>query len=83
MTRWPLAFIGAAALAFGASAAASSPRALEWKRAAPLPVPRSEVAAATVGRELVVIGGFLANGNSSKRVDAYSPAKNRWRMMSC
>jgi hypothetical protein len=65
MTRWPLAFLGTATLVFGASAGAASPRALEWKRGAPLPLPRSEVAAATVGRELVVVGGFLANGNSS------------------
>jgi N-acetylneuraminic acid mutarotase len=81
MTRWPLAFLGAATLVFGASAGAVSPRAPEWKRGAPLPVPRSEVAAATVGRGLVVVGGFLANGNSSRRVDAYSPAKNRWRRL--
>jgi N-acetylneuraminic acid mutarotase len=81
MTRWPVAVLGAAALVFGASAGASSPRAPEWKRGAPLPVPRSEVAAATVGKELVVVGGFLANGNSSRRVDAYSPARNRWRRL--
>ena len=44
-------------------------------------MPRSEVAAATVGPELVVVGGFLANGNSSRRVDAYSAARNRWRRL--
>ena len=40
-----------------------------------MPLPRSEVAAATVGDELVLAGGFLADGRSSKRVDAYSPAR--------
>jgi N-acetylneuraminic acid mutarotase len=55
--------------------------ALEWKRGAPLPVPRSEVAAAALGGELVVVGGFLADGRSSARVDAYSPARDRWRRL--
>src|SRR5215218_4948951 len=33
------------------------------------------------GHELVVVGGFLADGRSSERVDAYSPATNRWRRL--
>lgn len=81
MTRLLTAVLGAGVLAFGGVSAGASPRALEWQRAAPMPVPRSEVAAATVGRELVIVGGFLADGRSSKRVDAYSPAKNRWRRL--
>jgi Kelch motif len=81
MTRLLTAVLGAGVLAFGGASAGASPRALEWQRAAPMPVPRSEVAAATVGRELVIAGGFLADGRSSKRVDAYSPAKNRWRRL--
>jgi hypothetical protein len=77
-----LALLGAGMLALGgASAGPGAPQALGWKRAAPLPVPRSEVAAATVGRELVIAGGFLADGRSSRRVDAYSPASNRWRRL--
>jgi non-specific serine/threonine protein kinase len=44
-------------------------------------VPRSEVAAARLGGEIVVIGGFLADGTSSARVDAYAPAQNRWRRL--
>ncbi len=65
----------------GAGASPGAREALEWKRGAPLPVPRSEVAATTLGGELVVIGGFLADGRSSARVDAYSPAGDRWRRL--
>jgi N-acetylneuraminic acid mutarotase len=72
-----------ALLAAGASAEAaphggSSP---EWQAAPRLPIPRSEVAAAVVGDEIVVIGGFLADGTSSPRVDAYSPRLARWRRL--
>jgi hypothetical protein len=81
MTRL-IALLGAGMLLLGAaSAGIDSASALEWKRAAPMPVPRSEVAAATVGRELVIVGGFLADGRSSRRVDAYSPSRNRWRRL--
>jgi N-acetylneuraminic acid mutarotase len=77
-----IALLGVGVLAIGgASAGVGSDQALEWKHAAPLPVPRSEVAAATVGRELVIVGGFLATGRSSRRVDAYSPARDRWRRL--
>jgi N-acetylneuraminic acid mutarotase len=50
-----------------------------WQRHAPLPIPRTEVAATTVGREIAVIGGYLADGSSSKEVDLYSPASDTWR----
>jgi non-specific serine/threonine protein kinase len=57
----------------------ASPR---WKAAAPIPQPRSEVAAAAVGDEIFVVGGFLdSRGTSSPRVDAYSPGRNRWRRL--
>jgi N-acetylneuraminic acid mutarotase len=55
--------------------------ALDWERRAPLPVPRSEVAAASVGGEVVVLGGFVADGGTSNRVDAYSPARDAWRRL--
>jgi hypothetical protein len=61
-------------------AAAGRPTAT-WKRGAPMPLPRSEVAATTMGKEIVVAGGFLADGRSSKRVDAYSPSRDRWRRL--
>lgn len=44
-----------------------------------MPLPRTEVAAATMGSEIVVLGGFTADRGASKRVDAYSPARNSWR----
>lgn len=50
-----------------------------WGRGAPLPVPRGEVAAALVGRQIYVVGGFTADGQRSPRVDAYSPAGGSWR----
>ena len=51
----------------------------EWQHHAPLPVPRTEVAATAVGRELVVAGGFLENGGSSRKVDFYAPRSDTWR----
>jgi N-acetylneuraminic acid mutarotase len=57
-------------------AAAAAPR---WSQRAPLPVPRSEVAATVADGEIYVVGGFLADGQPSNRVDAYSPRTNRWR----
>jgi hypothetical protein len=74
-----IALLGAGVLAL--AGAASGREAAAWKRGAPLPVPRSEVASANFGDELVVAGGFLADGRSSRRVDAYSPARNRWRRL--
>ena len=46
-----------------------------------MPLPRTEVAAATVGNEIVVLGGFTIDRGASKRVDAYSPARNSWRRL--
>jgi non-specific serine/threonine protein kinase len=66
----------AAPVLVGAGAAAS-----QWQSAARLPVARSEVASAVLGGELVVVGGFLADGSSSARVEAYSPARDRWRRL--
>ncbi|HEV8248824.1 MAG TPA: kelch repeat-containing protein [Gaiellaceae bacterium] len=57
------------------SAAAPSAR---WESRAPLPVPRTEVSAAATGGRIVVAGGFLADGSSSPRVDAYDPATDTW-----
>ena len=50
-----------------------------WMTHAPLPVPRTEVAASSLGNEIVVVGGFLENGGSSRRVDMYAPASDSWR----
>src|SRR5918992_3925471 len=62
----------------GGLASAASPR---WRPAAPVPVARTEVAAALFGKEIAVVGGFLAGGRNSTRADAYSPARNRWRRL--
>src|SRR5215212_4727321 len=51
----------------------------QWQTRAPLPVARTEVVAATVGTEIAVVGGFLENGGSSRRVDFYAPATDTWR----
>ena len=58
---------------FGLAAAA------EWEERAAMPLPRTEVSAATVGSEIVVLGGFTIDRGASTRVDAYSPARNSWR----
>jgi len=58
---------GVAAVALGA-----------WLTASPLPVPRTEVAAAPLQGRIVVVGGFLASGGNSRRVDAYDPATDSW-----
>ena len=52
-----------------------------WQTHAPLPEPRTEVAAAVARGEIVVAGGFTADGGNSARVDAYSIAGDRWRRL--
>ncbi|CAN5766611.1 kelch repeat-containing protein [soil metagenome] len=59
------------------AAAASS----AWETRTPLPLPRTEVVAATVGSEIVVLGGLTLERSASRRVDAYSPARNGWRRL--
>lgn len=49
-----------------------------WVSGSPLPEPRTEVAAASLGDRIVVVGGLLASGGNSRRVDAYDPRTNRW-----
>ena len=59
------------------AAAAPAP----WQTHAPLPEPRTEVAAGVARGELVAVGGFTANGGNSARADAYSIARNAWRRL--
>jgi non-specific serine/threonine protein kinase len=66
----------AAALSTAGSGAAGDAK---WRSFAPLPVARTEVAATVVGRDIAIVGGFLADGSSSRRVDLYTPAGDRWR----
>jgi hypothetical protein len=60
-----------------AATAATAP----WERHAAAPEPRTEVAAAYSDGEIVVAGGFTADGGNSDRVDAYAVATNRWRRL--
>ena len=52
-----------------------------WQRGEALPLPRTEVAAARSGTELVVVGGYLPWGDTSAQADAYTPATRRWRRL--
>jgi N-acetylneuraminic acid mutarotase len=49
-----------------------------WETGPALPLARSEVAGAAWRDQIVVAGGFLADGQSSARVDAYTPRVQRW-----
>lgn len=55
--------------------------ATTWLAGSPLPEPRTEVAAAPFRGEIVVVGGFLASGANSRRVDAYRPGTDTWRRL--
>jgi N-acetylneuraminic acid mutarotase len=55
--------------------------AASWVSGAPVPEPRTEVAAAPLRGEIVVVGGLLASGGNSRRVDAYAPAGDSWRRL--
>ena len=74
MRRWLVLL----ALAVTATAT-SSPR--QWETHEAMPLPRTEVSAATVGNEIVVLGGFTSDGGASTRADAYAPARDRWRRL--
>jgi non-specific serine/threonine protein kinase len=50
-----------------------------WQVEPPLPLARTEVAAAVSGGELAVAGGYLADGSTTDRVDLYDPAARTWR----
>ena len=52
-----------------------------WESRTPMPLPRTEVAAAAIGSEIAVLGGFTIDRGASTRVDAYSPARNSWRRL--
>jgi N-acetylneuraminic acid mutarotase len=65
----------ALALLLPAFAEDASPK---WKRGAPLPLARGEVAAAVAEGRIYIIGGFTANGQGSTRAEAYSPATGTW-----
>jgi N-acetylneuraminic acid mutarotase len=71
-----------AALLVGALAAVpAGATVLRWETHAAMPLPRTEVSAAAVGNEIMVLGGFTIDGGASTRADAYSPARNAWRRL--
>ncbi len=66
-----LALIAVGVIALGAAG---------WQKRAPMPSPRSEVAAAPFRGGVAVVGGF-SPGRISKRADLYLPKRNRWRAL--
>lgn len=60
-------------------AVTAAPRS--WETRAPMPLPRTEVSGAAVGREIVVLGGLTSDRGASRRVDAYSPERDVWRRL--
>ena len=52
-----------------------------WQSDPPLPVPRSEVAGAQWRGYVAVAGGFLADGESSGRVDLYNSRVEQWERL--
>jgi non-specific serine/threonine protein kinase len=74
----PLRTALVAAVVLPACAQAATPR---WVRGEPLSLPRTEVAAARSGSELVVVGGYVQSGDTSAQADAYAPATRRWRRL--
>jgi non-specific serine/threonine protein kinase len=65
----------------GLALASSAQTGGGWQRHAPVPLPRTEVTAAAVRGEIVVVGGFVADGSNVGRADAYSPRTNSWRRL--
>lgn len=64
-----------------AGAAARAPAQGTWEQHPPIPVARTEVAAAAAAGRIVVVGGFLADGDTTARADEYTPATRRWRRL--
>ncbi|MBA2295307.1 MAG: galactose oxidase [Actinobacteria bacterium] len=73
-----MAVLSSAPLVAGLTAVAV---AATWTAGAPLPEPRTEVAAAALGQRIVVVGGFLASGANSRRVDAYDTRRDTWERL--
>jgi N-acetylneuraminic acid mutarotase len=65
----------ALAMVLAPAAAAGESR---WTRGATLPLPRTDGASFVLGGKIGILGGFLADGKSSPRVDLYDPASNTW-----
>lgn len=59
-------------------AAAQAVWPLEWRKAAPSPIARTEAATAVVGGKLYLFGGFIAGLETSAQVDIYDPSTDTW-----
>jgi len=51
---------------------------LAWRRLAPAPSERTEVAAAAAGQRIVVAGGYARNGDTVATVEVYDTAADAW-----
>jgi len=51
---------------------------LAWETLAPMPTPRTEVAAAASGGTIVVVGGFDADGDTVDTVELYDVDADEW-----
>src|SRR5215216_5054316 len=49
-----------------------------WRRLAPVPTERTEVAAAAVGRRIWVLGGYAPDGASLATAEVYDTVTNSW-----
>src|SRR5919107_2005059 len=49
-----------------------------WRRLAPLPTERTEVAAAAVGRRIWVLGGYAPDGATLATAEVYDTVANTW-----
>jgi len=54
------------------------PRADAWTRGAPIPTPRSGIAAAALGNLIYVFGGELGRATTYPENEAYGLASNTW-----
>ncbi|HTK05469.1 MAG TPA: kelch repeat-containing protein [Candidatus Eisenbacteria bacterium] len=50
----------------------------EWSNAAPMPTPRSEVASASIGQKIYVIGGIDGFARTSSVVEVFDAKENAW-----
>ena len=76
-----IAALALGVLVLGSGVGGGTAANVAWRTHAPLPEPRTEVAAARAGSEIVVVGGFVESGANSSRADAYAVAEDRWRRL--
>jgi Kelch motif len=76
-----VARVGLVLLVAAAVVATAGAEPGQWDARAAMPLPRTEVAAAALGSEIVILGGFTSDGGASRRADAYAPARDAWRRL--